>query len=99
MLTESDEEGEPLEKEEGRSWIVPRMNVKAQEIIFKRNGETKKEIRIYRKEEKTFSPLDEDGDEVKTVERWVRIDSVSSNVSIETLFALAEVHGYDLEPK
>lgn len=99
MSTESplreDEQG--VEREVVDEWTHPQMGSKAKEVILRRGNETRKKIEIYRKEKQKYGTLEGDGTE--EIERWRKIDSLSPQGATETLFALAELHGYDLEPK
>ena len=91
------EDAQPVEREVEDRWMHPDMGVKAEEVTLRRGDHEEKRIVVYRKEKRTYASL-ETG-EPETTERWVKITSLTEQAATETLFALAEAYGYELEAR
>jgi len=94
-MTESTTEGvEPVEREVVDERTHRQMGAKAQEVVYRRGDEERRKIAVLRKVSRTYGALD--GTEPETSERWEKVAEFSEQASTETLFALAELHGYEI---
>lgn len=88
---------EPVEREVVDERKHPQMGAKAKEVILRRNGEEQRQVELYRKVRQRHATLEGDG--VAEHEHWEKITTLSQQAATETLFALAELHGYELNAK